>query len=147
MFVPCAWSMPLQRTFTSFPSGWVAAALLVLRVVVGTTAMVEAALAVAGANSPLIVVTAALAALAGLALVLGFLTPIASALIAAEATTILLFMKVVVLQLLNSRMALFEFVVMAAALAILGPGAASIDARLFGRREVAINEEHRPHDL
>ena len=139
--------MPLQRAFTSFPSGWVAVALLVLRVVVGTSAMVEATLAVSGAHSPLILVTAALAALAGLALVLGLLTPIASALIAAEAATILLCMKVVVLQLLNSRMALFEFVVMAAALAILGPGAASIDARLFGRREVAISEDHRPNDL
>ena len=59
----------------------------------------------------------------------------------------LLWMQVALLQLLNSRMALFEFVVMAAALAILGPGAASIDARLFGRREVAIREEHRPNDL
>ena len=87
------------------------------------------------------------AALAGFALGLGFLTPLASALLAAEGAAILLFMPGAVLQLLDSRMALFEFVVMAASLAILGPGAASIDARLFGRREVAIREERRPNDL
>jgi putative oxidoreductase len=147
MLPPCAWSTPLQRTFTSFPSGWVGAALLVLRVVVGTSAIVEAALAIARFDSLLSWVTASSAALAGLALLLGFLTPIAGALIAAESAVILLSMHAVVLQLLDSRMALFELVVMAAALAILGPGAASIDARLFGRREVAISEERRPNDL
>lgn len=147
MLPPCAWSTSLQRAFTSFPSGWVGAALLVLRVVVGTSAIVEATLVIAGAHSPLSWATAASAALAGLALVLGFLTPVAGALLAAEGAAMLLWMQVALLQLLNSRMALFEFVVMAAALAILGPGAASIDARLFGRREVAIREEHRPNDL
>src|SRR5271155_1702181 len=36
--------------------------------------------------------------------------------------------------------AVFEFAVMSAVLGILGPGAISMDARLFGRREVAIRE-------
>jgi hypothetical protein len=35
-------------------------------------------------------------------------------------------------------MALFEFVVMAAAVSVLGPGAISVDSRLFGRREIPI---------
>jgi hypothetical protein len=34
-------------------------------------------------------------------------------------------------------------VVMSAVLVILGPGAISLDARLFGRREVAIDEAPR----
>ena len=46
--------------------------------------------------------------------------------------------------LFNSRMAAFEFVVMSAVLVILGPGAISLDARLFGRREVAIRRGSRP---
>jgi uncharacterized membrane protein YphA (DoxX/SURF4 family) len=137
----------MQRAFTSFPSGWAGAALLVLRVVVGTAAIVEAALSGASSHSPLTWVAATSAALAGLALVVGFLTPIASALLAAEGALILLYAHAAGLQLLGSRMALFELVVMAAALAILGPGAASIDARLFGRREVAIGGERRPNDL
>jgi hypothetical protein len=40
--------------------------------------------------------------------------------------------------LLDSRMALFEFVVMAAVVSVLGPGAMSVDSRLFGRREIPI---------
>jgi hypothetical protein len=36
---------------------------------------------------------------------------------------------------------LFEFVALSALLAILGPGATSIDARLFGLREVAIRDK------
>jgi len=147
MLPPCAWSTPLQRTFTSFPSGSVGTALLALRVIVGASAITEAVLAIVGGHSLLDGTVAFLAALAGLALVLGFLTPVVSALIAAYGAAILLGLHGAHRQLLDSRMALFEFVVMAAALAILGPGATSIDARLFGRREVAISEEHRPNDL
>lgn len=147
MVPPCAWSTSLQRTFTSFPSGWVGAALLVLRVVAGASAMVEAVLAITGTHSPLGLAAVLFAALAGLALVLGFLTPVVSALIAMAGAAILVGLHGAVLRLLDSPMALFEFVVIAAALAILGPGATSIDARLFGRREVAISEEHRPNDI
>jgi hypothetical protein len=41
-------------------------------------------------------------------------------------------------------MSAFEFVLMSAVLVILGPGAISLDARLFGRREVAIRRASRP---
>ena len=139
--------MHLQRTFSSFPPGWAGAALLVLRVVVGVSAMAEAVLAVAAAHSLLDLTTGSLAALAGLALVFGFLTPIASALIAAAGAAILVSMHSAGLHLLDSSMALFELVVMAAALAILGPGATSFDARLFGRREVTIGEKAGPNDV
>jgi hypothetical protein len=44
-------------------------------------------------------------------------------------------------------MALFEFAVMAAVVSVLGPGAISIDARLFGRREVQIDEAAPRRDL
>jgi uncharacterized membrane protein YphA (DoxX/SURF4 family) len=147
MLPPCVWSTSLQRTFTSFPSGWVGAALLVLRGVVGASAMVEAILAAVDMSSALGWAACASAALSGLALVLGFLTPIVSSFLAAAGATILLSMPASTLLLLDSRMALLEFVVMAGAVAVLGPGAASIDARLFGRREVAISEKRRPNDL
>jgi len=147
MLPSCAWSTPLQRTFTSFPSGWAGAALLLLRVAVGACAIVESALTVIGAHSTLHFAAASVAALAGLALVIGFMTPIASALVAVEGAAILASVHSTVLKLFDSRMALVEFVVMAAVLAILGPGASSMDARLFGRREVAISEDRRPGDL
>jgi uncharacterized membrane protein YphA (DoxX/SURF4 family) len=37
--------------------------------------------------------------------------------------------------------------VIAAALVCLGPGAFSLDARLFGRREIVISNSHLPSDL
>jgi hypothetical protein len=138
MTPPCAWNTPLQRTFTSFPTGFVGAALFVLRVVVGLSALVEAALSVALDQSALCLAMAAAAALAGLTLLPGFLTPLAGAMLAAQGAAILVFTNSSVLRLFDSRMALFEFIVMAATLAVLGPGAASIDSRLFGRREVPI---------
>lgn len=137
----------MQRTFDTFPSGWVGAALLVLRVSVGASAILEATLALIGGHSVLSLTAAGAAILAGLALIVGLLTPVVSALFAASGAALLLGLHAAVLQLLHSPMALFEFVVMAAVVVVLGPGATSIDARLFGRREVAIREEHRPNDL
>jgi len=51
------------------------------------------------------------------------------------------------LLLFDSRMAAFEFVVESAMLILLGPGAISVDARLFGRREVTIRDAPRPNDF
>lgn len=138
MTPPCAWTTPLQRTFTSFPSGSVGTALLFLRVVVGAFAIAEAVLSIVANHAPMSIAMAMPALLAGLALLPGLVVPIASALLAAEGAAILIFAQVGVLALLESHIALFEFIVMAATLAVLGPGATSIDARLFGRREVEI---------
>jgi len=128
----------LQRTFTNFPSGLVGVALLSLRVIVGTSVITEAVLTVAADYSPMRIAMTIPAALAGLALLPGLLVPLASALLAAEGAALLLFEQSSVLKLLEPRMALFEFIVMAATLAVLGPGAISVDARRFGRREVEI---------
>jgi hypothetical protein len=127
---------PLQRTFTNFPSGPAGAALLLLRVAVGTAAIAEAVLSIAARPLPIFIALAIPAALAGLALLPGLMAPLAGALLAAQGAAILGFDRAGVLALLDTRMALAEFIVMSAALAVLGPGATSIDARLYGRREV-----------
>jgi hypothetical protein len=41
--------------------------------------------------------------------------------------------------LFESWIARFEFIVMSSALICLGPGAFSLDARLYGRREIDVN--------
>jgi hypothetical protein len=147
MLPPPAWSAPLQRTFATFPAGWVGAALLVLRVSVGLPAIVEVSVAVIGDHSLRNLVAASLAVPVGIALIIGLLTPVASAVLATGGAAILLGPHIVVLLLLDSRMALSQFVVMAMMVVILGPGATSIDAHLFGRREVTIGDEHRPNDF
>lgn len=142
----CEWCTPLWRTFSRFPSGLAGVALLVLRVVVGVSAAVEAGYFLAGVHGPMSQVAAVAGALAGLSLVSGFMTPVVCILIATEGVALLLAFDSTALRLFDSRMALFEFVVMATVLAILGPGATSIDARLFGLREVAISGQRRPND-
>jgi uncharacterized membrane protein YphA (DoxX/SURF4 family) len=139
----------LQRTFTSFPSGWAGTALLVLRVVVGTSATLQAGLLIADAHTVRVATLAAISmAIAGVALLIGFLTPIASSWVCLGGVgMILMFTPPVTLLLFDSRMASFEFIVMSAVLIILGPGAISLDARLFGRRKVAIREVPRSNDF
>jgi uncharacterized membrane protein YphA (DoxX/SURF4 family) len=141
-------SNSVQRTFSSFPSGGAGAALLVLRLVVGASATLEAGLIIARNHAPAYVATIAAAsvAIAGLALIIGFLTPIASVFICLVGVVVMVSIPSAALLLFNSRMATFEFVVMSAVLVILGPGAISVDARLFGRREVAIRRASRPND-
>jgi uncharacterized membrane protein YphA (DoxX/SURF4 family) len=138
----------VQRTFSSFPSGWAGAALLVLRLVVGASATFEAGLTIARNHAPVHVdtIVAASMAIAGVALIIGFLTPIASLFVCLIGAAIMAIIHPAALPLFNSTMAAFEFVVMSAVLAILGPGAISVDARLFGRREVAIYRASRPND-
>ena len=140
----------MQRTFSGFPTGWIGVALLVLRVCVGASATIEAGFTIAGSHAAVSVTTvvAGCVVVVGLALSIGFLTPIASALLCLTVTAIML-MRVpsAVWLLFDSSMASFEFVVMSAVLVILGPGAISVDARLFGRREVAIRELRRPNDF
>jgi putative oxidoreductase len=135
----------LQRAFTSFPSGWAGTALLVLRVVVGASATLQAGLFISDAHTVRVATLAAiLMAIAGLALLVGFLTPIASVLVCLGGMGIMLTCTPPLpLLLFHSRMAAFEFAVMSAVLVILGPGAISLDARLFGRRKIAIRPQKR----
>jgi len=114
--------------------------------VVGSSAAVEATFFLAGLHEPVVLVLAAATSLAGAALVLGFMTPVASILIAALGLALLSGADVTELRLFDSRMALFEFIVIATAVTILGPGSTSIDARLFGLREVSISDKKRPED-
>jgi uncharacterized membrane protein YphA (DoxX/SURF4 family) len=142
--------MSMQRTFSSFPSGWAGMALIVLRVVVGALAASQAGLIITGSNTILSLATLAAIsmAIAGLALMIGFLTPIASVLIClGEAVIMITCVPSAPLPLFDSRMGGFEFVVMSAVLVILGPGAFSVDARLFGLREVVICAAPRRNDF
>ena len=139
----------MQRTFSSFPSGWAGMALLVLRVVVGALAALQAGGIMTGnhAMMSLAALAAISMAIAGLALIIGFLTPIASALVClGEAGIMLTCAPPETLLLFHSGMAAFEFEVMSAVLVILGPGTISLDGRLFGRREVVIAVAPRRND-
>ena len=73
-------------------------------------------------------------------LLIGFLTPIVAVIIGGGAIIIALSALTLPTQ------SLVGVIILAAALALLGPGAFSVDARLFGRREILIpNISHKTH--
>ena len=87
-----------------------------------------------------IVVASSVLIVTGAFLLAGFLTPILSPLAALECIGIALsWMPVPAWSLFEGRAAIVEMIVMAVAVALLGPGAYSVDARLFGWREIVIS--------
>jgi uncharacterized membrane protein YphA (DoxX/SURF4 family) len=133
----------VQRYFSTFPGSWPGVGLLLLRVVVGGAASTQGVVYLTQATEPTTLTWTAggLAVVSGVALVTGFLTP-ASGVVAGLTT---LFMVATWTppgaSVLIDRLATFILIVDAAALALLGPGALSLDARLFGRREIILPDD------
>jgi uncharacterized membrane protein YphA (DoxX/SURF4 family) len=76
---------------------------------------------------------------AGLALLAGLLTPIASLLTGLGAVSLgFSLVSAPALNLFDSKVASVLILIVAIAIVFLGPGAFSVDARLFGRREIII---------
>jgi uncharacterized membrane protein YphA (DoxX/SURF4 family) len=93
------------------------------------------------------VLTGAVAILAGAALVVGVLAPLAGMLVAVVAVSL----SASLLPLpsrhpLDGPPALALLTAIAIAIVFLGPGALSIDSYLFGRREIVIPPDFRPAD-
>lgn len=134
--------MALQRTFSGFPTGYPGVALLLLRIVVGGAASAQAWLVISGSHGELnvSVVVAMLVFVTALALIVGAMTPIASVLLSTGGLLLAVNPNIAGhLLLLDSGLARIEFIAMSAALISLGPGALSLDARLYGRREIEVN--------
>jgi uncharacterized membrane protein YphA (DoxX/SURF4 family) len=110
----------LQRLFSTFPNGWPALGLLLLRISVGVAALNHGRYAFA--DPPAVPLWLGLLAIVlGASLIAGFATPIVAGLIALGTFSSAAFVAAV-----------------ATAIVLLGPGACSIDARLYGRREILI---------
>jgi uncharacterized membrane protein YphA (DoxX/SURF4 family) len=134
--------------FSTFPSGRPGAGLFLLRGVLAITVFAQGAAYLSNWQH-LTFVTEAVAGLliviSGLLLV-GYLTPLAS-IVAGLSNLGSAFSSL--LQPAPSPLAAKAALatVIAAALVCLGPGAFSLDARIFGRREIVIPNSHPPSDL
>jgi uncharacterized membrane protein YphA (DoxX/SURF4 family) len=114
-----------------FPNGWPGRALLLLRVVVGLILVHDGIGALMGMAQREPIVMQVIAAIAAVFLLVGLWTPIAGAIVAPCEIGIAL----------TGTDHLRSAILLAAlgiALVFLGPGAQSIDARLFGRKRLDI---------
>jgi uncharacterized membrane protein YphA (DoxX/SURF4 family) len=139
--------MQLHRLFSAFPGGLPGVGLLLLRVVVAATLVGHGILCLQSSDRVTLVVSAsfALLLLSGICLLIGFLTPILSILACLESLGIAFsWGPLQLLTTFESKLALFPIIVIAAAIALLGPGAFSLDARLFGWKEIVIPPAPRP---
>jgi uncharacterized membrane protein YphA (DoxX/SURF4 family) len=132
---------PLQRLFSTFPSGRPGVGLLLLRIALGGTAVALGAveLAVRAGRTPLVWVVASVFLVSGAGLIVGFLTPLASLLTGLCVLGITFsWLPGPSLRTLDATLVVLVLVVTAIGLALLGPGAFSLDGHLFGRREIVI---------
>ena len=118
----------VQRLFSTFPGGLPGAGLSLLRAATAIPLVCAGLLTLA---SPSPVFLEMVAAGAAILLLIGLWTPIAGTLIAVAE------LALAVLHPAESWMSI-HFAAMAAALAMLGPGRYSLDARLFGRKQIQI---------
>jgi uncharacterized membrane protein YphA (DoxX/SURF4 family) len=86
-------------------------------------------------------VAAGLLIVIGASLLLGFLTPAVSLVAAIANLGIMLsWLPPYPWNSLNAKLAIAQLIVTSIAVAFLGPGAFSLDCRLFGRREINISK-------
>jgi putative oxidoreductase len=124
----------VQRLFSTFPNGWPGRALLLLRLVAAAPLLQQSIAFVCGFDHSSVLPVELAALAAGALLTLGFCTPPAALVQAALEAWMAL----------QSGRPLGEHTILAAlgvGLMMLGPGAWSVDARLFGRRRIDLHSK------
>ncbi len=127
--------------FFTFPDGKPGVGLFLLRAAVGVTAILQGRGYLAGRGTPTLWMwaMALLAMMSGALLLIGLLTKTASLLAMLESAGIALsWLPAPPFGLFDSKPSTIFVSIMAAAIMLVGPGAFSLDARLFGRREIII---------
>ena len=123
----------MQRLFSTFAHGWPGIGLLLLRMLTGGALIHYGFVDLRDAHRSASMAPPIIAAAAGILLLVGLWTPLSGALVAIAEVWIAfsragdLWIPIILATL-------------GAALAMVGPGAWSIDARLFGRKHIDISE-------
>ena len=114
-----------------FPNGWPGRGLLLLRVAVAVILIHDGIAALMGVPQRESIALQVMAAIAGVFLLVGLWTPIAGAIVAPSE----IWISIAGTDHLRGTILMATLGI---AFAILGPGALSIDARLFGRKRLDI---------
>lgn len=121
----------MRRLFSTFAPGWPGAGLLLMRVVAGASLVIHGSVRLQTGPPMGLSVLAILAILIGLLLLAGLWTPIVGLLLAALAVRSMIVRP-------GDPSACIFMATIGVALALVGPGAWSIDARLFGWKRIDV---------
>ena len=131
------WEAFLQRLFSTFPNSWPGVGLLLFRVCLGVALIYFGIAGLSGTSSePITLAQNSLAVVAAIFLLAGLWTPVMGTLAALHQVWIALLVYSPGRQ--DTWIHIF-LAVLAVSVAMLGPGAWSIDARLFGRKRFDID--------
>jgi putative oxidoreductase len=125
--------LPLQRLFATFPEGWPGTGLLLVRAVAAIPVVLQGIEGLLAAPLQTGAILELAAACFAVLLLVGLWTPVVGALIAIAELWL-------VLSHARDPWMHVRLGALGAALAMLGPGAWSVDARLFGRKRIEISD-------
>jgi len=120
---------PLQRLFWTFAGGWPGIGLLIQRMTAGVLLLYCTAGILSQTSQFSAVEPAMIGAVAGVLLLVGLWTPLVGTLIAVVETWNVLTHS-------TSPLISVTLAILGATLAMIGPGAWSVDARLYGRKHI-----------
>ena len=128
----------MQRLYSGFPDGWPGMSILFLRLGAGILLIHDGIAELLGASASIPMIGELIGVGTGVLLLAGLWTPISGTLAA------ILELWIAFTRIDDLRSALL-LATLGVALAMLGPGAWSVDARLFGWKRIEIPEKKAPN--